>query len=55
MKGDAGTYFDPELLTVFLEHVVPRAFVQDAVSGEAADPPAALPPAARLQKEEPVP
>lgn len=25
MKGDAGTYFDPELLTVFFERVVPRA------------------------------
>ena len=24
MKGDAGTYFDPELLEVFLERVVPR-------------------------------
>ena len=25
MKGDSGTYFDPELLTVFLEKVMPRA------------------------------
>ena len=25
MKGDAGTYFDPELLGIFLERVVPRA------------------------------
>lgn len=25
MKGDSGTYFDPELLTIFLEHVMPRA------------------------------
>ena len=37
MKGDAGTYFDPELLAVFLDHVVPRAAVRDAVPAGASD------------------
>src|SRR6185503_6543701 len=40
MKGDAGTYFDPDLLNVFLEKVVPRA------DGEASQPSEAAPAAA---------
>jgi putative nucleotidyltransferase with HDIG domain len=31
MKGDAGTFFDPDLLSIFLEHVVSRG-VQETVS-----------------------
>lgn len=31
MKGDAGTYFDPELLNVFLEKVMPRAGAAEPV------------------------
>ncbi len=51
MKGDAGTYFDPDLLEVFLEKVVPRvsaAQFGDSVSA-ASGPESALRPETRRQ------
>jgi hypothetical protein len=30
MRGDAGTYFDPDLLEIFLQHVVRRGLAERA-------------------------
>jgi putative nucleotidyltransferase with HDIG domain len=38
MRGDAGTYFDPDLLEIFLQHVVRRGMAEGAALEASSDP-----------------